>query len=152
MVLLPVTTLLGEQGGTRTVYERERETERGGETARKREASRGEEWRGRKAVERERERDGNRDRDVPAGKQMVAPFIGLFVGSAITSRPAIRPAGVPLYIPHVEEDRLNCPGLIYSTLTATRWCIDRQENTAALSKNIVKTREVQKKISRIYGI
>lgn len=70
-------------------------------------------------MERERERDGNRDRDVPAGKQMVAPFIGLFVGSAITSRPAIRPAGVPLYIPHVQEDRLNCAGLIYSTLTAT---------------------------------
>lgn len=42
---------------------------------------------------RERQR-GERDGDVPAGEQMVAPFIGLFVGSAITSRP---PACVPLF-------------------------------------------------------
>lgn len=36
-----------------------------------------------------RERETVRERDRPAGKQMVvAPFIGLFVGSAITSRPS----------------------------------------------------------------
>lgn len=30
---------------------------------------------------------------MPAGKQMVAPFIGLFVGSAMTFRPAMKRAG-----------------------------------------------------------
>lgn len=30
---------------------------------------------------------------MPAGKQMVAPFIGLFVGSAMTFRPAMKQAG-----------------------------------------------------------
>lgn len=40
MVLLPVTTLLGEQGGSRTVYERERQSER--ERRRARENHRGE--------------------------------------------------------------------------------------------------------------
>ena len=35
----------------------------------------------RREKERERERErGDRDGDVPAGEQMVAPFIGLFVG------------------------------------------------------------------------
>ncbi|KAL0121876.1 hypothetical protein PUN28_006986 [Cardiocondyla obscurior] len=30
---------------------------------------------------------------MPAGKQMVAPFIGLFVGSAMTFCPAMKQAG-----------------------------------------------------------
>mgnify|MGYP004580636571 CR=1 FL=1 len=83
----------------------QREEERKGEKIRRcgRENGRGEKNGEDGRSWNERERDGNRDRDVPAGKQMVAPFIGLFVGSAITSRPAIRPAGVPLCIPRVQD-------------------------------------------------
>lgn len=76
MVLPPVTTMPvarsrgAEDGGRRLrVWRVTRRTRGEGRT-----------W-------RERERDG----DVPAGEQMVAPFIGLFVGSAIASlRPASR--------------------------------------------------------------
>ncbi|CAL1675660.1 unnamed protein product [Lasius platythorax] len=54
----------------------------------------GEETRGEKnevagRVAREARRKGK----MPAGKQMVAPFIGLFVASAMTIRPAMKQAG-----------------------------------------------------------
>lgn len=38
-------------------------------------------------------REREREKDMPAGEQMVAPFIGLFVGSAHVSHPR---AAVPL--------------------------------------------------------
>ncbi|XP_018053533.1 PREDICTED: uncharacterized protein LOC108690651 [Atta colombica] len=57
-----------------------REGGRGGNT-------RGEEW----SYGATREAKGKRK--MPAGKQMVAPFIGLFVGSAMTFRPAMKQAG-----------------------------------------------------------
>lgn len=60
--------------------EREKEWRRGGNT-------RGEEWSSGTA------RGAREKGKMPAGKQMVAPFIGLFVGSAMTFCPAMKQAG-----------------------------------------------------------
>lgn len=59
----------------------------GGEEGRRGRNTRGEEW----SCEAAREARGKGK--MPAGKQMVAPFIGLFVGSAMTFRPAMKQAG-----------------------------------------------------------
>jgi len=46
---------------------------------------------------------------MPAGKQMVAPFIGLFVGSAMTFRPAMKQAGdSPCVLENIKQRDYNC--------------------------------------------
>ena len=76
--------------------------------------TRGEEW----SYGATREAKGKRK--MPAGKQMVAPFIGLFVGSAMTFRPAMKQAGDSPCVREYQATRLQLLFLlkcIYKLLT-----------------------------------
>ena len=115
MVLLPVTTVLVGARGMRT--EREREKGRENSTVWKRERPRGEEWRGRKVVERERKRRKQRQRCAgwQADGCAVYWFIRRFSHHVPSSHQTSRCSSL-----YSSRSELNHPGLIYSPSTMIR--------------------------------
>lgn len=68
----------------------------------------GEETRGEKNGVVKRPGGAREKGKMPAGKQMVAPFIGLFVGSAMTFCPAMKQAEILLVLESIKQRGYNC--------------------------------------------